>query len=84
MSKFGDIIKEAKNQNTEIPESKKTRKPENSGSAKKVVKTEQKDVNLSIKVSESKRRHWVSEAKKQGTSLTAVIIESLNKRFGEP
>jgi ABC-type transporter MlaC component len=84
MSKFGDIIKEAKNQNTEIPESKKTRKPENKVSAKKVVKTEQKDVNLSIKVSEHKRRHWVSEAKKQGTSLTAVIIESLNKRFGEP
>ena len=67
-----------------IQKYQKARKPENSVSAKKVVKIEQKDVTLSIKVSESKRRHWVSEAKKQGTSLTAVIIESLNKRFGEP
>lgn len=84
MSKFGALIEQAKTQNTEKPESKKTRKPEISVSAKNVEKTKQKDVNLSIKVSEFKRRHWVSEAKKQGTSLTAVIIESLNKRFGEP
>lgn len=45
---------------------------------------EDKQVNLSIKVSESLRRHWVSEAKRQGTSLTAEIIEALKNRFGLP
>ncbi len=83
MSKYGDLIEQAKNQNTEKPESKKTRKPENQTQVKKAEKSDVKGVNLSIKVPESKRRHWVSEAKKQGTSLTAVIIESLNKRFGD-
>jgi predicted HicB family RNase H-like nuclease len=50
----------------------------------KSEKSEEKGVNLSIKVPESKRRHWVVEAKKQGTSLTAVIIEALSKKFGIP
>jgi hypothetical protein len=81
MSKYGALIEQAKNQNTEKPESKKTRKPEN---LTQVNKSDDKGVNLSIKVPESKRRHWVSEAKKQGTSLTAVIMESLSKKFGEP
>ncbi len=88
MSKFGAIIEQAKSQNTVKPENqrtvkqenKKTRKPEN----QIIKKTISKDVNLSIKVPESRRRHWVSEAKRQGTSLTAVILESLSKRFGEP
>ena len=83
MSKYGALIKEAKNQNTEKPESKKTRKPERQAVSIKKVEMEEREVNLSIKVPESKRRHWVSEAKKQGTSLTAVIIESLNNRFGD-
>jgi len=42
------------------------------------------EVNLSIKVPKSLRRHWSSEAKRQDTSVTAVIIESLKARFGEP
>jgi hypothetical protein len=72
MSKYSAIIDAARK-----PESKKTSKPEK---AKEPVK----EVNLSIKVAELRRRHWVSEAKKQGTSLTAAIIEALSKRFGEP
>ncbi len=88
MSKFGAIIKQAKsenkmgpeNQKNSLPENQKTRKPEN----QKIAKTVDKDVNLSIKVSELRRRHWAVESKRQGTSLTAVIIESLSKRFGEP
>ncbi len=84
MSKYGALIEQAKNQNTEKPESKKTRKPENLMKGSKSEKSEEKGVNLSIKVPESKRRHWVVEAKKQGTSLTAVIIEALSKKFGIP
>jgi hypothetical protein len=83
MSKYGALIEQAKNQNTEKPESNKTRKPESQTQVKTAEKSDVKEVNLSIKVPEYKRRHWVSEAKKQGTSLTAVIIESLNARFGD-
>lgn len=96
MSKFGAIIEQAKSQNTGIPENKKTIKQEKDKTVKQenqfTIKPEEKinkrptakDVNLSIKVPESRRRHWASEAKRQGTSLTAVIMESLSKRFGEP
>lgn len=41
-------------------------------------------VNLSIKVAAARRRHWAAEAKRQGTTLTAVITEALSKKFGEP
>lgn len=41
-------------------------------------------VNLTIKVTRSQRLHWLIEAKKQGTSLTAAITEALNERFGTP
>ncbi len=45
---------------------------------------ENQPVNLTIKVYKRQRLHWLIEAKKQGTSLTAAIIEALNGRFGEP
>lgn len=73
MSKYGDIIKEAKGK----PESHKTRKPE-------TKELPEKAVNLSIKVPESLRRHWVSEAKKEGSTITAEITEALNKKYGKP
>ena len=40
------------------------------------------EVNLSIKVPLQLRQHWVAEAKREGTSLTAVIMDALTKRFG--
>lgn len=43
-----------------------------------------REVNLSIKVPENLRRHWVAEAKRQGTSITAEITLALNKKFGTP
>ncbi|MBB6053893.1 hypothetical protein [Armatimonas rosea] len=39
-------------------------------------------VNLSIRVPKRLRMHWVAEAKRNDTSLTAVITEALNARFG--
>ena len=59
-----------------------TRKPENQKTGKPEGREE--EVNLSIKVPKSLRRHWVVEAKRQDTTLTAVIIEALKNRFGEP
>jgi hypothetical protein len=73
MSKYGSLISEARK-----PESKKSGKPEI------LNKLEEKQVNLGIKIAESRRRHWVAEAKRNGTSITAVIIEALSDRFGEP
>ena len=70
--KYGAIIKEARK-----PENQIARLPE-----QKVVAV--RDVNLSIKVSETRRRHWVSEAKRQGVTITAAISEALSQRFGEP
>ena len=73
MSKYGQLIKEARKQ-----ESQKTRKPETNGDSS------EPDVNLSIKVSAARRRHWAAEAKRQGTTLTATITEALSIKFGEP
>ena len=41
-------------------------------------------VNLSIRVPKRLRMHWVAEAKRHDTSITAVITEALNARFGNP
>ena len=41
-------------------------------------------VNLTIKVPKAFRRHWLIEAKRQDTSLTAAITEALKAKFGEP
>jgi hypothetical protein len=73
MSKYGQLIKEARKQ-----ENKKARKPETNGD------NSEPDVNLSIKVSAARRRHWAAEAKRQGTTLTATITEALSIKFGEP
>ncbi len=72
MSKYGSLIEKARKQ-----ENQKTGNPE-------VSKQLDPDVNLSIKVPLALRRHWASEAKRQGTTLTAVISDALRARFGEP
>lgn len=41
-------------------------------------------VNLSIRVPKRLRMHWVAEAKRSDTSLTTVITEALNAKFGRP
>jgi hypothetical protein len=74
MSKYGQLIKEARKQDNQ-----KTRKPDGGKSD-----NTEPDVNLSIKVSAPRRRHWAAEAKRQGITLTAAITEALSSRFGEP
>jgi len=69
-SKYGDLIKQAR-----------TTENQNAGQVEGV---QERMVNLSIKVPESLRRHWVSEAKRQGTTITAVITDSLINKFGIP
>lgn len=72
MSKYGQLIKEARKQ-----ESQKTRKQETESGP-------EPEVNLSIKVAAARRRHWAAEAKRSGVTLTAAITEALSERFGEP
>jgi hypothetical protein len=74
MSKYGQLISAARK-----TESKNTRKPEVGQRT-----NSEPDVNLSIKVAAARRRHWAAEAKRRGTTLTAVITEALSQQFGEP
>ncbi len=94
MSKYAGLIQEARKQTNDktsekssVIVEKKSVNNKNSSPSQKARKPEsqkaRKQVNLSIKVNESDRRHWVSEAKRQGTSLTSIIIESLTKKFGQ-
>jgi hypothetical protein len=46
--------------------------------------TSEPEVNLCIKVSGARRRHWASEAKRKGTTMTSVIVDALVREFGEP
>ena len=41
-------------------------------------------VNLGVKVPLSWRRHWASESKKTGVTMTEIIVEALTARFGKP
>lgn len=93
MSKYGDLIKEARKSEkpTVQKEQKKPRKQESNLSrileSKKntiVENKEEKLAGISIKVPESLRRHWVVESKRKGKSMTSVIINALTKEFGEP
>ena len=84
--RYGDSIKKAREpenqnanlletQNTGLPESQNTGLPENQN---------EPEVNLCVKVPKSLRQHWAAEAKRQGTTMTAVIMAALSDRFGKP
>lgn len=70
-SRYGDLIKKA-------------RKPENQRPDSSPQTELNPDVNLSVKVPLAWRRHWAAEAKRQGVTLTSVIVDALKTRFGEP
>ena len=74
MSKYGALIKEARKQDAKKPQKQVAGQGTSLGEG----------VNLSIKVAKSRRQHWAAEAKRQGTTLTAVITEALSAKFGEP
>jgi hypothetical protein len=88
-SRYADIIQKAREseaaeleQEVEVvaslPESQNARFETASG---KVV---EEMVNLSIRVPKRLRMHWVAEAKRHDTSITAVITDALSARFGMP
>lgn len=57
------------------PDNQITSKPE---------KPKEREVNLCVKVPESLRRHWAAEAKRQGITMTEIMVEALLQRFGKP
>ncbi len=91
--RYGDLIKKArepenqntslKEQNTNFPESRNTGLPENQNTNLPENQNEP-EVNLCVKVPKSLRQHWAAEAKRQGTTMTAVIMAALSDQFGKP
>ena len=80
MSKYGDIIKKARESE---PENQKAIQPDNQTSGLPEQEAEQ-FVNLCVKVSLTQRRYWMARAKEQGITVTSVIIEALSQKFGLP
>jgi len=91
-SKYGDLIRQARqpeNQLSGKQESQTARKSEDQIHTQAVPEVSsttepEREVNLCVKVPESLRRHWAAESKRQGLTMTAVIIEALTAKFGEP
>jgi hypothetical protein len=84
--RYGDLIKKARepeNQNANLPESQNTGLPESQNTGLPENQNEP-EVNLCVKVPKSLRQHWAAEAKRQGTTMTAVIMAALSDRFGKP
>lgn len=82
MSKYGDLIKKARETEPENQKAIKT-SDQTSGLPSQEPELEQM-VNLCVKVPISQRRYWMSKAKEQGITVTSVIIEALTQKFGEP
>lgn len=80
--KYGDLIKQARK-----PENQKTSQTaptDQTGETTEEAAATEPEVNLCVKVPVSLRRHWSAEAKRQGTTMTSVIVEALKAKFGEP
>ena len=82
MSKYGDLIKKARETEPENQKAINT-SDQISGLPSQEPELSQM-VNLCVKVPISQRRYWMSKAKEQGITVTSVIIEALTQKFGEP
>lgn len=85
MSGYGDIIKQGRKEEKLEPNQKAV----NTESGKKVntEKGRAKDdepVNITIKVPRKHRQFWTSKAKLEGVTMTQVLVEALEERFGKP
>lgn len=73
------------NQKTGLPENQKTKIPNNKTTGHlETEEIKEREVNLCVKVPESLRRHWAAESKREGITMTEVIIQALEDRFGRP
>lgn len=80
MSGYGDIIKKGR----EEEKQEKSQKEINTASGKTVKNDSGNDpVNITIKVPRKSRQYWTSQCKLEGVTMTEVLVEALEKRFGE-
>ncbi len=77
-SRYADIIQKARESEAATTE-QESQSDQKETALTKVV---EEMVNLSVRVPKRLRMHWVAEAKRNNTSITAVITEALNARFG--
>lgn len=95
--KYGSLIQKAREQENQIsdqPENQIAVEPAQQGEAEnrmpdnqttsKPDSQKEREVNLCVKVPESLRRHWAAEAKRQGITMTEIIVEALTQKFGKP
>ncbi len=78
--KYGDLIKQARKSESQ----KTSHTPPTDQTGETAEEATEPEVNLCVKVPVSLRRHWSAEAKRQGTTMTSVIVEALKAKFGEP
>ncbi|WP_395094679.1 hypothetical protein [Armatimonas sp.] len=88
-SRYADIIQKARESETAEPEQELEEivslpESQNIRLETPPAKAVEEMVNLSIRVPKRLRMHWVAEAKRSDTSLTAVITKALNAKFGSP
>lgn len=76
------------NQLAKKPDDQLTIKPDSQKAEKQVnqniTRQPEPEVNLCVKVPKSLRQHWAAEAKREGTTMTSVIVEALKEKFGMP
>ena len=80
MSGYGDIIKKGRSEEKQ----EKNQKAVNTASGK-AVKDDSGNtpVNITIKVTKKSRQYWTSQCKLEGVTMTEVLVEALEKRFGK-
>ena len=83
MSGYKDIIKKGRDE--EKVKKTKTQKKVNNESGKTINNDKGNDpVNITIKVPRKSRQYWTSQCKLEGLTMTEVLIEALEQRFGKP
>lgn len=86
--KYGALIQQARKQESQEfvkPDNQKTSEPESKKVSEPEIKpVKEREVNLCVKVPESLRRHWAAESKRQGVTMTEVMVAALEARFGRP
>ena len=85
--RYADIIQKARESEAAEPEpevEEAATLPESQNARLETApgKVVEEMVNLSIRVPKRLRIHWVAEAKRHDTSITAAITEALNAKFG--
>lgn len=81
MSGYGDIIKKGR----EEADLEKSQKAVNTASGKTVKPDRGNDsVNITIKVPRKFRQYWTGQCKLEGLTMTEVLVEALEERFGKP